>query len=102
MDYARMIALNGNVLVVDAAREKVSAGGIVLTDTVEADSVIEGEVISVSPFLLEDGKYMDPPTRVGQRVAYSKHAGAGNAWKGETDKKTYRLIKWNEILAVLV
>ena len=95
-----LVPLNGIILVVDAAKEEITASGIVIPETSESGRIIEGEVLAVSSFLLENGQWMETPIKVGFKVAYSQHAGAGNTWKDDSDMKLYRLVKWNEILAV--
>lgn len=93
--------INGTIFIVDDEKAKQTAGGIFLADDVEGDRMITGTVLKVSPFLLEDGSFKDTGVFVGQRVLYGQHAGAGCVWVDESDKRTYRMIKWNEILAVI-
>ena len=66
-----------------------------------------GEVISTSQFLLEDGRWVDCPYKVGQYVVYAIHAGAGAIWQDEIKNTTgmfeaynYRMVKWTEILGI--
>ena len=101
VDPKKMLTVNGSVLVVDNAKEEVSTGGIVLPDNAEGDRMICGTVLSRSPFLLEDGRWMDPPFKTNDKVIYSMHGGAGNTWVDQLDTRTYRLLKWNEVLAVV-
>jgi len=100
MDPRKMKAINGSILVRDDKKEEVTVGGLVLPDTAEPNRVVCGEVLSTSPFLLEDGRLLDSPTKIGDKVIYGMHAGAGISWVDEADRQTYRLIKWNEIQAV--
>lgn len=93
-----LVPLNGQILVQDKDRpEKIS--GIYLPENADGEKMLEGLVLGVSDVLLEDGSYSTPLVKNGMRVVYNNFAGAGNQWK--EDKTTYRLIKFNEILAVV-
>ena len=100
MDARNLKAISGNVVVKDDKKEEISSGGIVLPDNAESSRVLRGTVLDVPPFLLEDGRWMDPPISRGDKVIYPQHAGAGSTWVGEDDRCTYRLVKWNEIQAI--
>lgn len=101
LDRKSVNCINGTVYLVEDKKEEKTAGGIILADNVEQDRMHTGTVIDVSPFLLEDGRLIDPPVRPGDKVIYSQHAGAGAVWIDDIDKLTYRLVKWNELLAVI-
>lgn len=100
MDARNLKAINGNVVVMDDKKKEITSGGIVLPKNAESNRVICGTVLDVSPFLLEDGSWMDPPIINGNKVIYTQHAGAASTWLGEDDRCTYRLVKWNEIQAI--
>lgn len=89
--------LNGQVVVVDDPKEE-RQGAIYIPETVGEAKLIRGTILAESCFLLENGEYMATGLNVGDKVVYSTHAGAGNTH--EKDKKLYRLIRWNEVLAV--
>ena len=100
-DINKLQPLNGCVLVVDeeAPKERV-VGSIILAESVqEADKMISGTVIEASCFMLQDGKYIEPEMKPKDKVMYSKYAGAGNSF--EINKRTYRVLKHIEILAVI-
>ena len=91
--------LNGQVVVVDDPKEE-RQGAIYIPETVGEAKLIKGTVLAESWFLLENGNYQATGLNIGDKVVYSTHAGAGNTH--EKDKKLYRLIRWNEVLAVEV
>jgi co-chaperonin GroES (HSP10) len=97
VDPKKIVPVNGSMLVSDDKKEEVSTGGIVIPGVVGDANVIKGTVHASSPFLLESGKLQDPAD-VGTIALYSTHAGAGNVWKDD-DGTTWRLIKWNDVLA---
>ena len=97
----QVVTINGTVYVKDDPKEERTKGGIILSDNAETDRMHTGTVLSVSPFLLEDGRLQDPVIREGNKVMYGQHAGAGCVWKDDVDGQTYRMVKWNEILAVI-
>ena len=101
LDGKRVKPVNGTLYIRDEAKEEKTKGGIILADNVEGDRMHVGEVLSTSPFLVEDGRYKDPPVVAGDQVMYGQHAGAGCVWTNDTEKRTYRMIKWNEVLAVI-
>ena len=96
IDVKKIVPLNGMVLVIDDAK-KEKIGSIILADNVEGERMIEGTVLAGSYFMLQDGTYVAPEIKVGDRVLYSQHAGAGCTWID--DKRTYRVIRHNEMLA---
>ena len=64
------------VIVKPTQREEVSAGGIVLPDTVQ-EKPQEGEIVAVGPGRTkEDGKRVAMESKVGDLVVYSKYAGS--------------------------
>jgi len=100
MDASQLKAINGSVVVVDDEKKDKTIGGIYIPEVAEQGRVLCGKVLSISPFLLENGTLKDPPIKVGDKVVYPMHAGAGSVWTDDGDRKVYRIIKWNEILAV--
>jgi co-chaperonin GroES (HSP10) len=84
------------ILVIDDEKE-TKVGSIILADNVEGERMIAGTVMAGSYFMLQDGTYIKPEVKMGDRVFYSQHAGAGCSWL--EDKRTYRIIRHNEMLA---
>jgi len=96
-----VVPINGTVYIVDDKKKEVSDGGIIMPDQVASESMICGTVLAVAPFLLEDGTLKDPPMVPGNRVLYGQHAGVGCVWEDKEEKRTYRMVKWNEVQAIL-
>lgn len=96
VDPKKLVPLNGMILVLDDER-KEKVGQIFLAESVEADKMVSGTVLAGSYFMLQDGTYVHPEVDVGDKVFYSIHAGVGNVWID--DKKTYRVMRHNEMLA---
>lgn len=90
--------LNSFIFVRDDIKEE-KRGGLYIPDSASDEKMIQGEVLGVSDILLEDGRYIRPQIKDGMKVLYNNFAGTGNQW--EEDKRTYRLIKFNEILAIV-
>jgi|TARA_B100001750_G_C15521676_1_gene612086 chaperonin GroES len=64
------------VIIKPTQREEVSAGGIVLPDTVQ-EKPQEGEIVAVGPGrTTEDGKRVEMESKIGDLVVYSKYAGS--------------------------
>jgi co-chaperonin GroES (HSP10) len=91
-----LLPLNGMLVVQDdAKREKI--GSIILADSVEGDRMITGTVLMSSYYMLQDGTYVKPEVKRGDRVFYGFHSGAGNTWT--ESGITYRVLRHNELLA---
>ena len=99
MDANQLKAVNGSVVVVDDEK-KEKIGAIYIPDVADQGRVLCGTILSISPFLLENGTLKDPPLKIGDKVVYPMHAGAGATWSDDGDHKIYRIIKWNEVLAI--
>ena len=64
------------VIIKPTQREEVSAGGIVLPDTVQ-EKPQEGEIVAVGTGrTTEDGKRVEMESKIGDLVVYSKYAGS--------------------------
>ena len=107
MDGKKLVAHSGNLVVLDTAKSEQTRGEVLGDHKVGLqEKILIGEVISTSPFLLESGKWMDTPYKVGDYVVYTIHAGAGQQWQhSATNEKgscigvyMYRVIKWTEVL----
>jgi chaperonin GroES len=66
--------LADRVVVRPLDREEKTASGILLPDTAK-EKPQEGEIISVGPGRVEDGKRVELEVKVGDRVIFSKYAG---------------------------
>jgi chaperonin GroES len=68
--------MNDRILVVRVEEEKKTAGGIIIPDTAK-EKPQEGKVIAAGPGKMgEDGKRIPMEIKKGDRVLFSKYAGA--------------------------
>ena len=111
IDGSKLLAKNGTVVLLDDTKTEITtSGGIILDKNALQDKIVKGKILSIAPFLLEDGSWKNPPFEVGDEVVYGYHAGAGSVWTYDrqlTDSKlivqeTYRLVKWTEVMATYV
>ena len=87
--------LGERVVIKPLPKEEVSKGGIVLPDTAK-EKPQEGEIIAVGPGKLsEDGKRIAMEVKVGDRVVYSKYAGA----EFKLDDEEVIILRESDILA---
>lgn len=83
------------VVVKPVEREEVSAGGILLPDTVQ-EKPQEGKIVAVGPGrTADDGKRIAMESKVGDLVVYSKYAGSDLKEAGED----YLILRESDILA---
>ncbi|MDP6102948.1 MAG: co-chaperone GroES [Dehalococcoidia bacterium] len=83
------------VLVKPVDKEEVSAGGILLPDTVQ-EKPQEGKIVAVGPGrTADDGKRIAMESKVGDLVVYSKYAGSEVKEEGED----YLILRESDILA---
>ena len=83
------------VIVRPTQREEVSAGGIVLPDTVQ-EKPQEGEIVAVGPGrTADDGKRIAMESKVGDIVVYSKYAGSEIKEEGDD----FLILRESDILA---
>jgi co-chaperonin GroES (HSP10) len=101
MKFEKIEPINGNLLVQDEPQEKQTETGIYIPESASPDQIIFGTILDVSkPWTTDKGdKRAIDDLKPGDKVLYSFHAGAGNAW--EDEQKTYRMLKYVEILAKL-
>lgn len=89
--------LMGYVLVEPEAAETTTASGIVLPETAQ-EKPAQGKVLSCGEDLvLENGKILKCPVKVGDRVVFKK-------WGGDEIKisgKEYKLVKFDDLMAIL-
>jgi len=87
--------LGDRVVIKPAPKEEVSKGGIVIPDTVK-EKPQEGKIIAVGPGKLsEDGKRIAMEVKVGDKVIYSKYAGA----EIKVDDEELIIVRESDILA---
>ena len=80
---AKIEPLGDRVVIRPTPQEEVSKGGIVLPDTAK-EKPQEGKIIAVGPGrLTEEGKRIAMDVKKGDKVIYSKYAGAEFKLDGE-------------------
>jgi len=76
-------------------KDEVTKSGLVLPDTAR-EKPQEGEVIAVGPGrVADDGKRITMEVKVGDKVVYSKYAGA----EFKEDEDEYLIVREADILA---
>jgi chaperonin GroES len=89
--------LMGYVLVEPSTADIQTASGIYLPETAQ-EKPAQGTVISIGEDLvLENGKVMRSPVKVGDKVVYKK-------WGGDEIKVSgveYKLVKFDDLMAIL-
>ena len=89
--------LMGYVLVMPDEAESKTASGIYLPDSVQ-EKPAQGKVLAVGDdLILESGKVMVAPVKVGDKVVYKK-------WGGDEIKIAgveYKLVKFDDLMAIL-
>jgi chaperonin GroES len=87
--------LGDRVFIKVSASEEKTAGGLYLPDTAKEKPQV-GEVVAVgSGKRNDDGSYVSPEVKVGDKVLYSKYAGTDIKLGGED----YVLLSEKDILA---
>ena len=90
-------AVEDKVIVEPIEDEQVSSSGLVLT-TLNKETPDQGVIIDVGPgILLGNGQMMVPDVEIGQTVIFSKYGGTDV----EHDGKTYKILAYRDILAVV-
>ncbi len=90
--------LADRVLVKRAKNEERTAGGIILPDTAREKQEL-GEVIAVGTGKMDkDGKRLEIPVKVGDKVMWDKFAG--NDVKIE-DEEDFVIVKSDDIIAIV-
>ncbi len=98
MAKVKLRPLADRVLVKRAKQEERTTGGIILPDTSKEKQEM-GEVIAIGPGKLDkEGKRMEIPVKVGDRVMWDKFAG--NDVKIE-DEDDFVIVKADDIIAIL-
>lgn len=89
--------LNNRIAVRPKPVDEVSAGGIVIPDSV-SEKPMEGEVVAVGKGrYLESGDFVPVDLKVGDIILYAKQAGQ----EVQIDGETYLIMEEDEILTVV-
>ncbi len=88
--------LGTRLLIKDIETEDVTKGGIVLPSSAKEKQCI-AEVLEVGPGEVRDGKEIKMVVKKGDKILYTKYAGT----EVKLDDEKYRIIKQDEILAIL-
>lgn len=88
--------LAGYVLIEPAPKQTKTASGIVLPETAD-EKPQEGKVLATGGDLVEEGKTIKCPVKVGDRVVYKKWGGNEIKVEGEE----LLLIKFEDLMAVV-
>ena len=93
----RFHPLSDRVVIKPLEKDDVTKSGLVLPDTAK-EKPQEGEVIAVGPGRVsDDGKHITMEVKVGDKVVYSKYAGA----EFKEDENEYLIVREADILAKL-
>jgi len=94
---AKIIPMEGKVLVERIEAEEKTKSGIYLPDTAK-EKPKEGKIVSVGPGkMLENGKRLTPQVKEKDRVIFTSYAGT----EIKIDGKEYLIMSEEEILAVI-
>jgi len=83
----------------ETKNEEVTAGGIILPDTVQDGTLVEGEVVAIGEGMYSaSGTLIPVVVDVGDTILYNK-----NAMKAEhtIDGETYILMSVNEVMSIV-
>ena len=92
----KLVPLGDRVVLKQLEAEETTKSGIILTGTAQ-EKPQEAEIIAVGPGGMVDGKEVVMQVKEGQKVIYSKYAGAEVKLEGEE----YIIVRQNDILAVV-
>ena len=92
----KVMPLTARVALKQLEAEETTKSGIILTGTAQ-EKPQEAEIIAVGPGGMVDGKEVVMQVKEGQKVIYSKYAGAEVKLEGEE----YIIVRQNDILAVV-
>jgi chaperonin GroES len=89
--------LNDRIIIEPAAKEEVTAGGIILPDSAQ-EKPLKGTVLAVGPGKrLDNGKLAEVDVKVGETVLYGKYSGTEVTVAG----KDYVILRAEDVLAVV-
>ncbi len=98
MNAAKIQPLADKVLIKAAAKEEVTASGIVIPDTASKDRPQMGEVLAVGPGqTTPEGKVLPMHVKVGQKVYFTKYGPT----EVEVDGEEYLVVEEKDILAII-
>jgi len=90
--------LGGRVIVEPIEQEEMTAGGIILPDTVEKERPEKGKIVAVGPGKIDDnGKKIPMNVKKGDVVLFTKYGP--NEIK--IDDKEYLIAREEDILAII-
>ena len=92
----KLMPLTDRVVLKQLEAKETTKSGIILTGTAQ-EKPQEAEIIAVGPGGMVDGKEVVMQVKEGQKVIYSKYAGAEVKLEGEE----YIIVRQNDILAVV-
>ena len=92
----KLMPLTDRVVLKQLEAEETTKSGLILTGTAQ-EKPQEAEIIAVGPGGMVDGKEVVMQVKEGQKVIYSKYAGAEVKLEGEE----YIIVRQNDILAVV-
>jgi co-chaperonin GroES (HSP10) len=96
----RLKPVNDKIVVKpNESKEEVTSGGIILPDTVQDGTLVEGEVVAIGEGMYSaSGTLIPVVVDVGDTILYNK-----NAHKAEhkIDGETYILMSVNEIMSIV-
>ena len=92
----KLMPLTDRVVLKQLEAEETTKSGIILTGTAQ-EKPQEAEIIAVGPGGMVDGKEVVMQVKEGQKVIYSKYAGAEVKLEGEE----YIIVRQNDIFAVV-
>ena len=97
----RLKPVNDKIVVkpTEKNNEEVTAGGIILPDTVQDGSLVEGKVVAIGEGMYSaSGTLIPVVVDVGDTILYNK-----NAMKAEytIDGETYILMSVNEVMSIV-
>lgn len=89
--------LHDRIIIEPAAKEEVTAGGIILPDSAQ-EKPLKGTVLAVGPGKrLDSGKVVEVDVKVGETVLYGKYSGTEVSVGG----KDYVILRAEDVLAVV-
>ncbi|MBL8039777.1 MAG: co-chaperone GroES [Chthonomonas sp.] len=89
--------LHDRIIIEPAAKEEVTAGGIILPDSAQ-EKPLKGTVLAVGPGKrLDSGKVVEVDVKVGETVLYGKYSGTEVSVSG----KDYVILRADDVLAVV-
>ena len=98
MAKAKITPLGSKVLIKPAAKEEITASGIVIPDTASKERPQMGEVLAVGPGSKnEEGKVTPVAVKTGQQVYFTKYGPT----EVEIDGEEYLIVDEKDILAIV-